>query len=250
MLVSPFAPHTAEELWEAYGHAGGLAAARWPVVDEAAARAESIVVPVQVNGKVRGRLTVAPDATAERTGAAGVGRSGSAAVPGGQDGQEGGGGAWAGWSRWWWDDKAGTGARGRGPGAALTRRQVLRLLRSLAASLALRAAATRSPAAARSCPTTCSAIGVPMFGNRTPYSPLEQVFTEKVRIEFQSRALPGAADRYRRRCGRPRRHHQRRRRAGRLQPEPAGLPLPLHRDGQRVARRRARSRRRCGRTRR
>ncbi len=33
VLVSPFAPHTAEELWEAYGHAGGLAAARWPVVD-------------------------------------------------------------------------------------------------------------------------------------------------------------------------------------------------------------------------
>ena len=35
------------------------------MVDEAAARAESIVVPVQVNGKMRGRLTVAPDTTAE-----------------------------------------------------------------------------------------------------------------------------------------------------------------------------------------
>jgi leucyl-tRNA synthetase len=65
VLVSPFAPHTAEELWEAYGHAGGLSAARWPAVDEAAARAESVVVPVQVNGKVRARLTVPPDATAE-----------------------------------------------------------------------------------------------------------------------------------------------------------------------------------------
>jgi leucyl-tRNA synthetase len=60
-LVSPFAPHTAEELWEAYGHTGGLAAASWPVVDESAAQAEEVVIPVQVNGKVRARLTVAPD---------------------------------------------------------------------------------------------------------------------------------------------------------------------------------------------
>ena len=60
-LVSPFAPHTAEELWEAYGHSGGLAAAAWPVVDESAAQAEEVVIPVQVNGKVRSRLTVAPD---------------------------------------------------------------------------------------------------------------------------------------------------------------------------------------------
>jgi leucyl-tRNA synthetase len=63
VLVSPFAPHTAEELWEAYGHADGLAGAVWPAVDESAAKAESIVVPVQVNGKVRGRLTVDPDAS-------------------------------------------------------------------------------------------------------------------------------------------------------------------------------------------
>jgi leucyl-tRNA synthetase len=61
VLVSPYAPHTAEELWESYGHDRGLAAARWPAVDAAAARAEQIVVPVQVNGKVRGRLTVDPD---------------------------------------------------------------------------------------------------------------------------------------------------------------------------------------------
>ncbi|MEZ5290457.1 MAG: leucine--tRNA ligase [Vicinamibacterales bacterium] len=58
VLLSPFAPHTAEELWERYGHADGLAGARWPVVDEEAARAELLVVPVQVNGKVRARLSV------------------------------------------------------------------------------------------------------------------------------------------------------------------------------------------------
>ncbi len=63
VLLSPFAPHTAEELWEYYGHAGGLGAGRWPAVDDEAAKAEALVVPVQVNGKVRGRLSVRPDIT-------------------------------------------------------------------------------------------------------------------------------------------------------------------------------------------
>ena len=62
LLVSPFAPHTAEELWEMYGHQGGLAGAVWPAFDAEAARAELLVLPVQVNGKVRGRISVAPDA--------------------------------------------------------------------------------------------------------------------------------------------------------------------------------------------
>jgi leucyl-tRNA synthetase len=60
-MISPFAPHTAEELWEMTGHAGGLVKASWPAFDEAAARAEEIVVPVQVNGKLRSRLTVPAD---------------------------------------------------------------------------------------------------------------------------------------------------------------------------------------------
>jgi leucyl-tRNA synthetase len=61
VMLAPFAPHTAEELWEQYGHGDTLAAAAWPRFDAAAAQAEEIVVPVQVNGKLRGRLTVAPD---------------------------------------------------------------------------------------------------------------------------------------------------------------------------------------------
>jgi leucyl-tRNA synthetase len=59
LMLSPFTPHMAEELWERLGHAGGVAAAGWPGYDEAVARADEIVVPVQVNGKVRGRVTVA-----------------------------------------------------------------------------------------------------------------------------------------------------------------------------------------------
>jgi leucyl-tRNA synthetase len=61
LMLSPFAPHTAEELWEQFGHSGTLSAAAWPAVDAEAAKAEEIEIPVQVNGKVRGRVTVAPD---------------------------------------------------------------------------------------------------------------------------------------------------------------------------------------------
>jgi leucyl-tRNA synthetase len=58
VMLSPFAPHTAEELWQMLGHADGLTRAEWPAFDAEIARAEEVVVPVQVNGKVRARLTV------------------------------------------------------------------------------------------------------------------------------------------------------------------------------------------------
>jgi len=58
VMLSPFAPHTAEEMWEMLGHAGGLMAARWPSFDPEIAKADEVVVPVQVNGKVRALLTV------------------------------------------------------------------------------------------------------------------------------------------------------------------------------------------------
>jgi leucyl-tRNA synthetase len=63
-MISPFTPHMAEELWERLGHAQGIVAAGWPVFNDAVARAEEVVVPVQINGKVRSRVTVAAD-TAE-----------------------------------------------------------------------------------------------------------------------------------------------------------------------------------------
>ncbi len=58
-MISPFAPHTAEELWQMLGHQDGLAAAAWPVFDADIAKAAELVVPVQINGKVRARLHVA-----------------------------------------------------------------------------------------------------------------------------------------------------------------------------------------------
>ena len=63
LMISPFTPHLAEELWEGLGHAEGVVAAGWPAFDEAAAREESLEIPVQVNGKVRGRVTVPADAS-------------------------------------------------------------------------------------------------------------------------------------------------------------------------------------------
>ena len=57
-ILSPFAPHMAEEMWEKLGHANTLASATWPAYDAGVAKAEEVVVPVQVNGRVRSRLTV------------------------------------------------------------------------------------------------------------------------------------------------------------------------------------------------
>ena len=61
LMLAPFAPHMCEELWEQLGHAGGVVAAGWPEFVEAVAKADEIVVPVQVNGKVRARLTASAD---------------------------------------------------------------------------------------------------------------------------------------------------------------------------------------------
>jgi leucyl-tRNA synthetase len=60
VMLSPFAPHTMEELWEIYGHQDGLIAARWPSFDAEVARAEELEIPVQVNGKLRGVVRVSP----------------------------------------------------------------------------------------------------------------------------------------------------------------------------------------------
>jgi leucyl-tRNA synthetase len=60
-MLAPFAPHTAEEMWELLGHDTGLTVATWPSFDAEVAKLDEIVVPVQINGKVRARLTVPAD---------------------------------------------------------------------------------------------------------------------------------------------------------------------------------------------
>jgi leucyl-tRNA synthetase len=63
LMVSPFAPHLAEELWSKLGHDDSLAYAGFPVADPAQLKADSVTYPVQVNGKVRERVEVAPEAS-------------------------------------------------------------------------------------------------------------------------------------------------------------------------------------------
>ncbi|MGI8618221.1 MAG: leucine--tRNA ligase [Gemmatimonadaceae bacterium] len=60
-LVSPFAPHIAEELWEQLGHDKSVFDSGWPSFDPALAAEQTIELAVQVNGKLRGTLQVAPD---------------------------------------------------------------------------------------------------------------------------------------------------------------------------------------------
>ncbi|MDR0993660.1 MAG: leucine--tRNA ligase [Verrucomicrobiota bacterium] len=62
LVLSPFAPHLAEELWSRLGHDRTLAYEPWPVWDDAVLHEDEIELPVQVNGKVRGRIRVAADA--------------------------------------------------------------------------------------------------------------------------------------------------------------------------------------------
>jgi leucyl-tRNA synthetase len=64
-MLSPFAPHAAEELWHRIGNRDLLCTRRWPEADVAAAREETVEVVVQVNGKVRAKLTVPAGAAEE-----------------------------------------------------------------------------------------------------------------------------------------------------------------------------------------
>ncbi len=60
IMLAPLAPYLAEECWERLGHGTSVFDAGWPAYDESLAREEEIELVVQVNGKVRGRLHVAP----------------------------------------------------------------------------------------------------------------------------------------------------------------------------------------------
>ncbi len=62
LLLSPMAPHIAEELWAALGHSNSLAYEPWPAYDESLIKEETIEVPIQVNGKLRGKVSLPAEA--------------------------------------------------------------------------------------------------------------------------------------------------------------------------------------------
>ena len=70
LMLAPLAPHLAEELWRMLGHDTTITYAPFPVADPALLVAETVEVPVQVNGKVRSRIVVAADADQAATEAA------------------------------------------------------------------------------------------------------------------------------------------------------------------------------------
>jgi leucyl-tRNA synthetase len=65
LMLSPFAPHVSEELWEAIGRKDLVMTQSWPRFDEDVARAEEILVVVQINGKLRSRIIVDAETTEE-----------------------------------------------------------------------------------------------------------------------------------------------------------------------------------------
>lgn len=65
ILLNPFAPHMSEELWQRMGFAGQISGQKWVQWDEAKAVEDTIDIPIQVNGKIRGTVTVARSAQKE-----------------------------------------------------------------------------------------------------------------------------------------------------------------------------------------
>jgi leucyl-tRNA synthetase len=58
LMLTPFAPHIAEELWEAIGEKGSILACEWPAWSKDLARDEEVELVVQVNGKLRAKILV------------------------------------------------------------------------------------------------------------------------------------------------------------------------------------------------
>ena len=71
VLLAPFAPHIAEEIWEQLGHTETVFAAGWPTYDEEAMKDDEIEIAVQINGKTRAVVSLAADVSKEDALAAG-----------------------------------------------------------------------------------------------------------------------------------------------------------------------------------
>ena len=66
LLLSPFAPHLAEELWALLGHSPSVSQQPWPVFDPALTVSDRLTIPIQINGKLRGKIEVGADASREQ----------------------------------------------------------------------------------------------------------------------------------------------------------------------------------------
>ena len=66
LLLAPFAPHLAEELWEVLGHKPSVSQESWPIFDPSLTVSDRLTIPIQVNGKLRAKLDVGADATREQ----------------------------------------------------------------------------------------------------------------------------------------------------------------------------------------
>jgi len=66
LILAPFAPHLAEELWEVLGHQPSVAQQPWPIYDPGMTASDRLTIPIQVNGKLRTKLDVGADATREQ----------------------------------------------------------------------------------------------------------------------------------------------------------------------------------------
>ena len=65
-MLNPITPHICHELWAALGHTTDIESVQWPFADKAAMTESEKLIVVQVNGKVRAKITVAADATKEQ----------------------------------------------------------------------------------------------------------------------------------------------------------------------------------------
>ncbi len=66
LLLAPIVPHMTEELWQMLGHNTSVADAAWPEFDPAIASEEEMTIVIQINGKLRSRMTVPVDEDAEK----------------------------------------------------------------------------------------------------------------------------------------------------------------------------------------
>jgi leucyl-tRNA synthetase len=60
LVLSPFAPHLAEELWALLGHRPSVSQQPWPAFDPALTVSDRLTIPIQINGKLRGKIEVGP----------------------------------------------------------------------------------------------------------------------------------------------------------------------------------------------